>query len=286
MCRTAVLALAAIVGLTLAGCTSAPFGPPGVALTGASDGVQTLADAADSLDQHRPTASDSAKAAIGATDALGSYVREITKEERLLTGARRLTHPRTNLVSGTQFVLQPGTENVIDFCQSAAGYSVTGIPSLDETFGWQSGALFGGTRTAGIRGFATWSATASGEAMEGPIGALSVGRHAVDATCPMTSQPYTLDGAQSGNAFSIPVTLTFRHGALWSLIVANAKFDDGQTLDVATVLNHGVPNVSGTIGDNGVALATFRANGAGDGRLTITSSGAQYVISDWVVTGI
>jgi hypothetical protein len=37
--------------------------------------------------------------------------------------------------------------------------------------------------------------------------------------------------------------------------------------------------------DGRAQVATFHANAAGDGTLTITSTGAQYVIADWIVVG-
>ena len=60
--------------------------------------------------------------------------------------------------------MRPSFGNVSAYCQSSAGYTAKGIPSLDSTFGWQSGTFSGGTRmTDGLR-FATWSANATGRA--------------------------------------------------------------------------------------------------------------------------
>ena len=44
-----------------------------------------MSDAADALDGHRTLGSENAKAAIAATDALGSFVREISADQRTLT---------------------------------------------------------------------------------------------------------------------------------------------------------------------------------------------------------
>ena len=82
MARPAALAVAALAGFLLAGC----FGPAGLSLPAAVDGVQTVSDAADSLDIHRSTASENAKAAIAITDALGSFVRDISADQRALSG--------------------------------------------------------------------------------------------------------------------------------------------------------------------------------------------------------
>ena len=38
--------------------------------------------------------------------------------------------------------------------------------------------------------------------------------------------------------------------------------------------------------DGRTQVATFRTNAVGYGMLTITSTGAQYVVADWIVVGI
>src|SRR5579871_552674 len=65
MARPATIAVAALVGLLLAGCAGGGFGQTGVSLpTNGGDGVQTVSDAADALDVHRMSATENAKAAI------------------------------------------------------------------------------------------------------------------------------------------------------------------------------------------------------------------------------
>jgi hypothetical protein len=81
MVRLAAVALAALWGLAITGCAGGSFAQPGLSLP-AADGVQTVSDAADALDGHRVSASENAKAAIAATDALGSFVREISADQR------------------------------------------------------------------------------------------------------------------------------------------------------------------------------------------------------------
>ncbi|MGA8474372.1 MAG: hypothetical protein WB681_04820 [Candidatus Cybelea sp.] len=309
MARPAALAAASFVGLLLAGCSGGGFGQSGVSVPRGGDGVQTVSDAADALDIHRASASENAKAAIGATDALGSFVRDISEAEHLFSGSARAPHnagqriilnvPEARvlrfsrlsngdkrIVSGSDLVMQPSLGNVTDFCQSSAGYSLAGIPSLDATFGWQSGAFSGGARATDGRGYSTWSANAGGEIVEGAIGALSIQRNAAGSACPMTGPAFTLDGADVANPFSIPISMAFHRGALSSISVANGTFANGESLDVTSAANRQSIEVGGIIHNGRTKVATFRTNASGNGTLTITSTGAQYVISDWIVVSI
>jgi outer membrane murein-binding lipoprotein Lpp len=328
MARSAAFAVAALTGLLLAGCSSGPFSQTGVSLPN-DTGVQTVSDAADSLDAHRSSASENAKAAIVATDAFGSLVREIVTHERAVGNLNRLgsrsvqrvttrsslrtentevasfgrntgmhtgftlrssvalsTIGAKSVLSGSELVMRPSFGNVNDYCQSYAGYSVAGIPSLDETFGWQSGAFTGGSRTIDDRGFATWSAYASGDVVQASIGALSIARSAAGATCPMAAPPLTLNGTGAKTTFSIPIAVTFRRGELWSLSVSDARLSNGTTLYAAASATHQPLYVGGIIRNGRIKVATFRTDATGNGTLTITSTGAQYAIVDWVVASI
>ncbi len=290
MARPATIAVAAFIGLLLAGCAGGGFGQTGVSLpTAAGDGVQTVSDAADALDVHRASASENAKAAIGATDAVGSFVRDISRLERTF-GARAARGPAETraagdkrVVSGSYIRLQRSFGNVTDFCQSSAGFTTAGIPSLDTSFGWQSGAFSGGSRTSDERGSTTWSATATGEIVEGAIAALSLKRAAGGSTCPLSAPAFLLDGADAANAFSIPISIAFHGGQLSNLSVANASFANGESLDVASSASRHGTVVNGVIRNGRTRLATFRTDASGNGTLTITSSGAQYVVADWIV---
>ncbi len=295
MGRPATIAVAAVVGMLLAACTGGGFGQSGISLpTAAGDGLQTVSDAADALDVHRSSASENARAAIGATDAVGSFVRDVSHAERLLDGngprrTRQLAESRADdkrIVSGSYLHLQHGFGNVTDFCQSSAGYSAAGIPSLDVTFGWQSGAFSGGARATDDRGSATWSANAGGNIVEGSIGALSLKRAAGGSSCPLTAPAFLIDGADAVNAFSIPISMAFHRGELASLSVANGMFANGESLDVTSSTNRHGTIVNGVIRTGRTRLGTFRTDGSGNGTLTITSSGAQYVVADWIVVSI
>jgi hypothetical protein len=300
MARPATPAVAALIGFLLAGCAGG-FGQAGLSLPTA-DGVQTVSDAADALDAHRTSASEEAKAAISVTDALGSFVREISADQRALafagsqhaggTGRTLVRSIRQDVVeingkrilSGSELVMRPGV-GVRDYCQSSAGYSLNGIPSLDETFGWQSGAFTGGKRAADGRGLAIWSATASGAVVQGAIGALSIERSGASASCPMSAPAFLLKGGSSENAFSIPIAMAFRRGELFNLSVANARFANGASLEARTDAKRQPVSVSGVITNGRAELATFHTDALGNGTLTITSTGAQYVIADWIVVG-
>lgn len=297
MARLAYLAVVALTGLFFAGCSGGSFGPAGPSLPAASDGVQTVSDAADALDVHRSSASENAKAAIAVTDALGSFVRDISADQRETAAARPSRSARSfvrqnivtlngkQILSGSELVIAHPSQRSGDYCQGSAGYTVSGIPSLDASFGWESGAFTGGTRTTDNRGSATWSANASGAIVQGAIGGLSIGRSGVAGSCPVTVPAFTLRGGDSENAFSMPVSLAFRHGKLSNLTVGDAKFANGDNLVVKTQADRHPVEVDGMIADGRTQLASFRTDALGDGTLTITSTGAQYVVADWIVVG-
>jgi len=291
MARRAIGTVACAIGLLLAACTGGGFGSGGTSYVG-GDGVQTVSDAADALDAHRSSASENAKTAIGVTDALGSIVRDIGKaEERLTFNPRALAESSSSLlrkrvISASELVLRRGFGNVAEFCQSSAGYSLTGIPSLDVTFGWESGAFSGGYRSVDERGFATWSSHAGGTIVQAPIGTLWIRQDTGSRSCPMNRPMFTLNGSDATEAFSIPITLVFHRGHLTGLNVLHGVFSGGESLDVTSDNARQAVDVAGIIRNGRTQLATFRTNAVGKGTLTITSTGAQYVIADWIVVGI
>jgi len=190
------------------------------------------------------------------------------------------------IASGDELVMLPGSNGVNSFCGDSAGYNATGIASLNETFGWEGGVLSGGTRTVNSDGSVTWAATHTGSAFKGAIGSLSLAIAPANTACPIATPEYSLSGGTQGGAFSIPVTATYLHGILTNLTVTNAVLADGNTLNVTT--NTGVSPTSSTfitgiVGNSGAQIATFSVDAFGDGTLTVTSSGAQYVINDWHV---
>lgn len=291
MIRLAAIGIAALTGLLLAGCAGGSFAQPGLSLP-AADGVQTVSDAADAIDGHRTLASENAKAAIAATDALGSFVRAISADQRTLAqrvGTRQMarlireyTFERNGkrILSGTELVTHGS-----DYCQSSAGYSADGIPSLDATFGWEGGAVSGGSRRSGAGGAAVWTANANGAVVQSPIGGLSISRTGGAASCPLTTPAFVLNGGTSENAFSLPIAMAFRHGRLTNLSVVNGRFANGESLEVTTPATRQPVEVNGFIARGHTRVASLRADASGNGTLTITSTGAQYVVSDWIVVG-
>jgi hypothetical protein len=240
------------------------------------------------------------------TDALGSVIRDVSDDERFLSSfgatrskgmtvqmrdgftrnSRRLSAPGARVLSISQLLMRPSAGTVSGYCQSSAGYTVTGIPSLDATFGWESGALSGGTRmTDGGHHFATWSADATGATVQAPLGKLSIARSGGGPSCPMMAPTFTVSGATASDTFSIPLTLTYRRGTLWNVNVSNAAFSGGESIDIVTSSDR-KPIIAGVITKGSTELASLRTNVGGDGNLTITSTGAQYKISDWIVVGI
>lgn len=190
------------------------------------------------------------------------------------------------IASDNELVMQPGSGGVNSWCGDSAGYNQTGIASLNETFGWQGGVLSGGTRTVNGDGSVTWQATHAGTTYSGTIGALSIAAGTPNTACPITTPAYTIAGGTSGNAYSIPVSTTFLHGELVNLTVTNATLANGDTLNVST--NSGVSPtnsqfITGALTSGSTQIATFAVDCFGDGTLTVTASGAQYVIDDWHV---
>ena len=100
----------------------------------------------------------------------------------------------------------------------------------------------------------------------------------------MNAPAFVLKGGTSANAFEIPIAMAFRRGELFNLSVASGRFASGDSLDVTTTSRQPV-QVNGVIATGRTQLATFRTNAAGNGKLTITSTGAQYVVADWIVAG-
>ncbi len=190
------------------------------------------------------------------------------------------------IVGDDELVMQAGSNGTNAWCGDSAGYNATGIASLNETFGWQGGVLTGGTRTLNNDGSVTWTATHAGSVFTGAIGSLSIAIGSENTTCPISTPQFTLSGGTSQGSYSIPVTATYMHGELTSLTVTNAQLANGNTLNVTTNTNASNTSsnfVTGTIANGSTQIATFAVDGFGDGTLTVTSSGAQYVIDDWHV---
>jgi hypothetical protein len=190
------------------------------------------------------------------------------------------------IVGDDELVMQAGSNGTNNWCGDSAGYNATGIAKLNETFGWQGGVLSSGTRTLNSDGSVTWTATHAGMVFTGAIGSLSIAVGPENTACPIATAQYTLSGGTSQGSYSIPVSATYMHGELTNLTVTNAQLANGNTLSVTTnssVANTSSNFITGTISNGGTQIATFAVDCFGDGTLTVTSSGAQYVIDDWHV---
>jgi hypothetical protein len=204
---------------------------------------------------------------------------------RTATAQTTISNVKT-IADDNELVMQPGSNGVNTWCGDSAGYNETGIASLNETFGWQGSVLSGGTRTVNADGSVTWQATHTGSVESGAIGAIAIAAGTPNTACPITTPAYTLTGGTADGTYTIPVTTTFMHGELTALTVTNASLANGNTLNVST--NNGVSPtnanfITGSVTNGSSQLATFAVDCFGNGTLTVTGTGAQFVINDWHV---
>jgi hypothetical protein len=189
------------------------------------------------------------------------------------------------LLGDDELVMQPGSGSTSAYCADSAGYNATGIARLNETFGWQ-GEIASGSRAVNGNGSVTWQATHTGSTFKGAIGSLAIDVASMNASCPIATPEYTLAGGTQNGSYAIPVSATFTMGELTNLTVTNATLAGGNTLNVTTNTNVQPTNqdfVTGTVSNGGAQIATFNVDTFGDGTLTITASGTQFVIDDWNV---
>ncbi len=196
---------------------------------------------------------------------------------------------REQSTSDSRVVMLPGLDDRNAYCQDTAGYSTTGIPSLDATFGWEVRSRVStdlAARTRDRSGAVTLSSTQGGSTFAGPIGSLFVVADRSDPTCPAPTSAYALSGG-APSAFTIPIRATFRRGTLAALTVTGAAFAGGYTLDAYT--KTGADNdfadatVRGTLRNGRVRVATLTADRFGNGALSLTATGTQYRLTDWTV---
>jgi len=220
---------------------------------------------------------------INATFGANGFPQVSTGFSRADQGALNISGSKT-INSGNEMVLSPQSGSTNNYCADSAGYNATGIASLNETFGWQGGTS-NGVRTVNGDGSVTYTATHDGNAYKGPIGSLSLGVGSQNSACPISTPEFTLVGGTQTGSYNIPVSATFKQGVLQNLTVTNATLANGNTLNVVT--NSSQPPssdlfITGTITNGSSPVATFNVDAWGDGTLT-TSTGAQFVITDWHV---
>lgn len=190
------------------------------------------------------------------------------------------------IVSGSQLIMLRSQSNANDFCQDSAGYNAVGIPSLDESFGWQGGSLSTQPArriTSGNGSIVSWFSDQAGSAVEGPIGSLRIADGTPSTGCPIASPAFTLTGGTAKSSYSIPLSITYVHGLLWSVTIANATLSSGYTLNVNTTHAGLVATINGVVSSGSTQVATLHVNSFGNGVLTVTKTGAQYPIVDWNV---
>jgi hypothetical protein len=184
------------------------------------------------------------------------------------------------VASGSELIVPGG--NPYRFCQDSAGYSLTGIPSLDASFGWQGGVLSGGSLSVNGDSFGL-TASIAGTGIEGALGSLALVTGTPNTGCPIALPAYSLSGGASVGSVSIPVHVAFHGRILSDLTIRHASLPGNYALDVVT--RRGTGNqvqVLGELTQGKTRVATLRLDALGDGTLTITSTGAQYKIVDWI----
>jgi hypothetical protein len=219
---------------------------------------------------------------------LGRYGYPVVADGFVRTTRSRLAIGSVkSVVSAGEFVVAPSASNVTTYCMDWAGFDTAGIPSLGVTFGWQGETSASPTpvRSTNADGSVTWTAAQSGSSAQAPIGGLSLASGRASPTCPIGHPAYSLAGQASTDRYALPMTATFRSGRLTRLRVTGAALGGGETLRATTVESDGHVFVNGTIVNGRMQIATFHLDVFGDGTLTVTSSGAQYVVTDWDVAG-
>jgi len=187
------------------------------------------------------------------------------------------------IVGDGEFVLAAASGNSTTFCSDSAGYNAVGISG--KTYGW-SGLLPSGTRTLNSDGSVTWQSTHTGNAYTGAVGSLSIQIGSQNIACPISTPMFTLAGGTLKGSFNIPISATYSRGILTNLTITNATLVNGDTLNVSTNTSLPPPDphfIAGTLTKSGTTVDTFNVNAFGDGVLTVTATGKQYVISDWHV---
>jgi len=210
----------------------------------AAEGVQTVGDAT-AFFAHRPTGSQYAAAAIGSFDSLGALMRELS---------RARSSPA--------------------FCRSFSG--AVRVSSLAMSFAWEGSARGNSAADAGGS-----SATASGLMFLAPEGSIRHGAVA-RANCPNYAPTFTAGLEATALRFRIPIAIEYRGGELQNVRVSRASF--GQyTMSVDGIRGAGGVSIVGVLANHRIPIASLQADRFGNGNLTITSTGAQYRLANWMV---
>lgn len=140
------------------------------------------------------------------------------------------------------------------FRQSFAGMGA-GVPALGIAIGWQ-GTTYGRLSQGNSSGIIAASATSSGGTFIG----------------------------SSASHFRISIRAAYRNGRLTSLNASRATFG-GYTMFLASSRPGNATRIVGIVNDGRTKIATLWSDALGNGSLTITSTGAEYRLADWSVSG-
>lgn len=221
----------------------------------------------------------------GATFARFGFPSAARGFTRTSVGVLWIGERRQN-ASASSVTLLPGRGGANLYCRAAAAYSLTGVPSLDATFGWDGSTVGGAvaaTRQSDARGNVTLASLQRGNAYAGPIGSLRLTTLKAGGACPTGGWAFRVAGGVPATDFSLPIRATYRNGALASLSVAGASL--GTYRLTASTVGSGLDdrNVAGVLVSRGVRVASLQADAFGNGLLTVTSTGAQYRLIDWTI---
>lgn len=173
------------------------------------------------------------------------------------------------------------------YCGDSAGFNNEKLSSTGQIHGWQN-LTANASRTVNSDGSITWTDSSSGSVFSGAaVGALSIGKGALNNACPITVPAFTLGGGTLVSGYSVPsMSATFKSGTLMSLTVTNATLASGYTLNVTTDATQSPSStkfINGVISKAGTTLATFGVDANGNGTLTVSATGAQFTMHHWHV---
>lgn len=273
MARFRFFACALACAFALAGCGDAYSG-----LTSPA-GIETVGDAAAAV-AHRPTGSQYAVAAIGAIDTLGVVLDGLAAVNAAGSWTQRQSPTATRTYSRSLTkVTAAGFGTPPSFCQSFAGYGA-GVPALAVTFGWQG--MTNGRMSSGGR-VSTDAATAAGSTFAGSASSLAALSRVPVSDC-ANSVPLAVSGWAAAAPFRVSILAVYESGHLTSVNVSRATFGK-YSLTLTTQRPGRDPRINGLVADGRIPVASLSSDAFGNGNLTITSTGAQYRLSGWVVAG-
>jgi hypothetical protein len=209
--------------------------------------------------------------------AADGFVREARSQ--LTVGSNRRT-----VTSGSEIIIGSPANGANAFCTDAAAFG-SGIPSLNEAFGW-NGAIAQGSRTSNGNGSVTWAGTHAGSAFAGQPGSLSLAVGTPNSACPVAAPAYAIAGGTSVGSATSTISATFSQGIVENLTISAASLSGGYTATVNTNDKLWPANpdyITGVLAHQGASIASFAVNAFGDGTMTLSNRGLTFVVLDWSV---